>query len=418
MAHTLSKVMRDHLDAHVVVLVNFIAPNDAAVFQELSHRIRKVTILSSVAMEANRQWESDHGDLDVVVGRTWTITRTDKHPSGYQDTNYVHIPLDTIRQLKKLSPDIVVSMELGARTALALRYRKRLRRTGKQVPVIAAINASERTEASRGKLRTRWRKRLLKQLDWLTYNGPSCYRYLLSLGVSSDRMSPWDYAADPRKPYRGDLTHCRPSAIENGLHLLTVGQLSDRKGVLAAHTQLSEWCHKNPTQLVNWNLVGTGPLKEQLSELTKPENLVVKLHGHCEPDDIQKHYRDNDLMLFPTLGDEWGLVVDESLHSGLPVIGSIHAQSVEMTIQTDVNGWHYDPSQCEDPRNENQGRAGECKNSLMNALDRFISLTPTEIRTMRRAARDSVATRTPANSADQLVNGIKSVQSSCPNRTF
>ncbi len=107
--------------AHVVLLVNFVAPNMRGVFQEISRRVGRLTILSSVAVESNRQWNADWGELDVVVQRTWTITRHPKHPGGYRDVNYIHLPLDTIRRLKRLRPDVIVSLELGARTVLSLR---------------------------------------------------------------------------------------------------------------------------------------------------------------------------------------------------------------------------------------------------------------------------------------------------------
>ena len=36
-------------------------------------------------------------------------------------------------------------------------------------------------------------------------------------------------------------------------------------------------------------------------------------------------YRSADLVVFPTLADVWGLVINEALWSGIPVLGSVYA---------------------------------------------------------------------------------------------
>jgi glycosyltransferase involved in cell wall biosynthesis len=138
-------------------------------------------------------------------------------------------------------------------------------------------------------------------------------------------------------------------------------------------------------------LVGTGPLEAAMRSVPLPENLQTRFHGYCEPEMIRQHYQECDAMLFPTLGDEWGLVVDEALFSGLPVIGSCQAQSVSTLVRDGINGMVYDP---DDPQ------------SLGAAFDRFMALALADYRRMPQAARDSVAARTAQASADQFVHAV------------
>ena len=49
-------------------------------------------------------------------------------------------------------------------------------------------------------------------------------------------------------------------------------------------------------------------------------------------------------MVFPTLADTWGLVVNEAMAMGLPVLGSIKSQAVTELIEDGVNGWWFDPT--------------------------------------------------------------------------
>jgi glycosyltransferase involved in cell wall biosynthesis len=372
-------------EVKVVFLVNFVAPNLLEVFRELSLRFQTFAVVSSVPIEGNRQWKTETDGIDVRIQKTWTITRTARHPSGYAEPNYIHLPLDSLSQLRRLKPDVIVSLELGARTAFSALYRL----FHPSVTHVAAVLASERSEAGRGALRRFTRRTLLKRVDAATFNGPSCKRYLLSLGADDQRLAPWDYAADPRKAFRGPIE--KSSREQSRLHLLTVGQLSERKGVIQAITALNQYAQNHSDTKLTWTLVGDGPLREELELTRLAENLSIRFAGHCDPHQIQEHYRDQDAMLFPTLGDEWGLVVDESLASGLPVIGSCHSQAVQTIVHDGQNGFRFDPEET---------------GSLGRAMERFVSLDGETRYQMRLQARQSAEDRTPSKSASQMVDAI------------
>ncbi len=370
--------------SHVVVLVNFVAPNHLPVLQALAAHVDRLTVLSSVAVESNRAWTPDWADLDVTVQKTWTITRNVDHPGGYRDVNYLHIPLDTISQLRRLRPDAIVSLELGPRTMLAHAYQK----ANSSCALVAAVNASPRSEAGRGRLRGMIRRRLLPRLDAVTYNGPECREFLVSLGTPEERLHPWFYAADPRKHDVGDRVQ---SLDRDHLSLVTTGELSDRKGVFLALNQLADWAEANASRQLDWHLVGKGPQQSMIENFVTPDNLKVHLHGFCGPDEISEHYRSCDASLFPTLCDEWGLVVDESLFSGVPVIGSKHAQSVATLIRDGQNGFVYDP---------------EVEGTLADTLDKFVNLSDPQLSALPASSRLSVAERTVEKSAQQIASAV------------
>src|SRR3954454_21438322 len=104
---------------NVAFLTSFIPPYCLPVFQELGRRVRKLTILLSTPMEANRNWRPEWGDLDVRIQKTSTFHRPLHHPGPFQGSTYVHIPWDTGRQLKSLRPDVVISAEFGLRSFLS-----------------------------------------------------------------------------------------------------------------------------------------------------------------------------------------------------------------------------------------------------------------------------------------------------------
>lgn len=368
----------------IAFLVNFLSPNLLEVFREVSRNVERLTIMVSVPIEANRQWRPETGGLEVVCQRTKTVRRVVRHPGGYEEELFVHIPLDTFGQLRRLRPDVVVSHELGARSVTSAVFRATTRSTRH----VISVYASEHSEAGRGLVRRWLRRRLLKRADLLTYNGPSCFRYLKSLGASPHRMMPWNYAADPQKVYRGPIQEHSSSS----LRLLTIGQFVERKGVVPAARQLSDWARSNPNLEIHWTLAGTGPQQVEVDRAEKPSNLHLDFTGHCDQQQLQKLYRDHAVLLFPTLGDEWGLVVDEALASGLAVIGSVYSQAVETLISGGVNGWSFDP---------------HVSDSMGHALDRWRRLSASEELAMRNAARQSMAMRTHSESAEQFLAAVE-----------
>ncbi|MGN6545305.1 MAG: glycosyltransferase family 4 protein [Aureliella sp.] len=368
----------------VVFLVNFVSPNLVEVLRQVEQQVGSLQILASVPIEANRLWRPDHGDLPVIVQRTKTVRRIVEHPGGYSEELFVHLPLDTFGQLRRLRPDCIVSLEMGMRSLMSSLYRSLWRRSCRHV---LAVYGSERSEQGRGRVRRALRRRLLAAADVITYNGPSCRRYLLGLGASPEKMMPWNYAADPAKPYRGSISGYAGAS----LRLLTVGQLIPRKGILEAARALDAWARAHPERTIEWALAGTGPLSEELSRMALSPNLRIDLLGHREPAQLQELYRDYPVMFFPTLGDEWGLVVDEALASGQLVLGSIYSQAVETLIEPGRNGWQYDP---------------EVPETLRRALDQLAMLDREQADRMREQARRSVEERTHVQSAQQFVDAV------------
>jgi glycosyltransferase involved in cell wall biosynthesis len=78
--------------------------------------------------------------------------------------------------------------------------------------------------------------------------------------------------------------------------------------------------------------------------------LHVEFAGEVPYYDIGRWMTGADALFFPTMQDEWGLVVNEALVQGLPVLGSRAAESVVEFIRDDVNGYTFDPGSSHEMR--------------------------------------------------------------------
>ncbi|MCA9132184.1 MAG: glycosyltransferase family 4 protein, partial [Planctomycetales bacterium] len=311
---------RPSLDKRVVLVTGFIPPYMLPVYHEIHRRLKDFTILVSTPMEGNRHWPAEWGQLNVQLQRTWTHRSRWRHQAGFADRHETHIPWDTLWRLRQLRPEILVSEELGFRSLLCAAYQRFHRR----VPLVLACNLSEHTEQGRGRLRLALRRWLLARSRVVTVNGRSGCRYLRQLGVPAERIFPFPYVALPG--VFDTLPLHRPVSAQR---LVVCGELSERKGMRQLLPILEKWSLKHPQRTLTVIFLGSGPLLEELSQRATAPNLRLEFRGHCDYPKLRQELSAATFLVFPTLADEWGLVVNEALAAGLPVLGSRYSQAVE-----------------------------------------------------------------------------------------
>lgn len=321
------------LDAHVVILNNYIRVHHAVSYVELAKRVRKLTVLLSVPMEPDRDWDADWMGLDVQVQKNWMFTKNWKHSKGFQEKNFIHVPVDTVKQLKRLKPDIVFSYEMGFRTLLSGWFR----RWNKKVPLVMVGNMSHWVERERGFARRLLRGVVRRVVDVCSYNGPSCKHYLKSLGVPDEKLFSIPYCVDPKVVYTGDR---ESRANDAPRKLLYSGSIIPRKGVVEFATELKKWCQKNPERNVVLQLAGAGELVDTIVEFSTA-NLQVQALGDLDQAGLRDALCDADIGVNPSFADEWGLTTVEALASGMPVLGCAYVHSVEAVVEEGVNGWVF-----------------------------------------------------------------------------
>lgn len=372
------------IKSRVVVLMNFVAPYQRPVYEALSDRVSRLTVLVSTRMESNRSWTSDVGRLDVRVQRAISLRRRWRHPAGFSESVYLHIPWDALWQLHQLRPDVILSGELGARTLFSALYCLFAKRT----VLIVGLGVSDRTEQERGRLRHALRRWLLPRADCVFVNGASGARFAQRYGVHADRIYRVPYVAIPQFAEAG----VQPRARGPVRNLLYVGQLTDRKGLLPCVHALNRWAAAHATETVTLRIIGSGPGREALERLPLAGRLTIELLGDQNPLALPAFYAQADAFLFPTLADEWGLVVNEAMASGVPVIGSIHSQAVEELCHEGQTGWLFDP---------------ENESSMAAAIERALATSPDDLLTMRGKAREVALALTPEWAADRMVAAMR-----------
>jgi glycosyltransferase involved in cell wall biosynthesis len=83
-------------------------------------------------------------------------------------------------------------------------------------------------------------------------------------------------------------------------------------------------------------LIGDGPYKGPLENLQSKRNLRFKWIPSIHYDDVKNYYAASDFHILPSEGDIWGLVVNESLAMGKPVICTERIGASELV----KDGWN------------------------------------------------------------------------------
>lgn len=377
---------RGVMDTRVVFMTHYIPLYQVRVLQEIAASVREFHVLLSTPIEPNRDFQPDWSGLDVTVQKNIMMRQPWRHHAGFTDRLFVHFPTDTQQQLRRLQPDVVMSLELGARSFGAANYCRR----NPDTKLVLCTYMSQYTEQGRGWMRNRLRRRLTRQADAITYNGPSCFRYLRDeLLVPGPKLFPLPYAADDRTIERGPVERDESSLRGK---LLCIGQLSERKGVLPLAKQLVEYCSANPSRQIQLTFVGDGPKRGELESIACPANLDLRLLGNRPAAELAELMCESSVVIAPTLADEWLLVVNEAMHAGVPIVGSVYAQAVASLVRDGVNGWQYDPL---NPA------------TLFDAMEWYFSTDDAELAQMRVQTRRSVAERTPTWAAAGAIDAIE-----------
>jgi glycosyltransferase involved in cell wall biosynthesis len=111
-----------------------------------------------------------------------------------------------------------------------------------------------------------------------------------------------------------------------------VGRLIERKGV---HVLLDAFQELEQGEL--W-IAGDGPIRSELEKAGRG-NQRVRFLGHVEEQALHQLYSEADVLVVPSWYEPWGLVVNEALAHGIPVIATDQVGAADDLIEPAANGF-------------------------------------------------------------------------------
>lgn len=143
-------------------------------------------------------------------------------------------------------------------------------------------------------------------------------------------------------------------------------------------------------------LVGDGPEEAHLRRRCQAEGLRnVVFVGFTQKPGLPRYYALADVFVFPTLGDPYGLVVDEAMACSLPVISTSAAGEIGDRVEDGVNGYIVPP--------ENSA-------ALLERME-LLALDPHLRSRMGEASAQKIAGHTPERWADEFERAVDAILS-------
>ena len=244
------------------------------------------------------------------------------------------------KALQRAAPDAILC---GGYNYLAswqaMRWARRRR-----VPFILWVESTDRDIRSRNRVIEFLKRRFIKRCSAFVVPGKSSLQYVMNYGVLERDVFTAPNAVDTELfAQRAGAVRQQTEKHRQALHLplrffLFVGRMVREKGVfdlLEAYGKLTPELRT----LVSLVLVGEGIARD---EVTRRAMQIapgqVRCAGFVHRDQLASYYALAESFIFPSHSDPWGLVVNEAMACGLPVISSDAAGCVADLIEDNWNG--------------------------------------------------------------------------------
>ena len=220
------------------------------------------------------------------------------------------------------------------------------------IPMVV-MSESARQDEPRARWKEVIKKRIVDLYSAALVGGQRHVEYLAQLGMPRERIfTGYDVVDNEYFRQRVEEVRSQRSEVRQkyGLpenYFLASARFVEKKNLptliraYAAYRQKSEASGNPPWDVV---LLGDGPLREGLKSQLSTLNLHrhVRLPGFKQYDELPVYYALAKAFVHASTTEQWGLVVNEAIASGLPVIVSNRCGCVPELVQG--NGFTFEPT--------------------------------------------------------------------------
>jgi 1,2-diacylglycerol 3-alpha-glucosyltransferase len=278
----------------------------------------------------------DRRDLPVVTllpGVNWSASLQPR------------LAVEVWRKLSAANASLVLVPGYYTAPAIAAALWARLH--GRRSVMMAETTRQDHQRVWWKELSKKWLIRLL--FDSAIAGGKPHVRYLRELGIGEGSIRR-AYDVVDNEFYRSEAERARAASNRSQLGLpedyfLFVGRLSPEKNVAGLVASFAEYrAAGGRASLV---ICGDGPQKAELEARASQAGIAqyVRFAGLKAGRELPPYYAHARCFVLPSTREPWGLVVNEAMASGLPVIVSNRCGCAEDLVEDGANGYTFDPGQ-------------------------------------------------------------------------
>ncbi len=305
----------------VVLITNIPSPYRIPIFDRLASRFPGFTVIYCKRLEPDREWLVPELRHDAVFLDSATIALKGR---------FIHLGLNIAPKLLKLNPDIVITTQYYPACLIGFLYAEILGR--RHVCMYDGWAGFDR--------------HLSPMHHWLR---ALFYRFSDAfIGVSSHTRKLFE----SYRAISGNQYFWSPLCIDNSrfsggpevpkrYDIMLSGRIVEIKLPEFTAKVLSEVRKRRPGLKVL--IVGSGDKLPWLQQQLQNDGVPFDCPGFIQQSELPSYYRQARLLLMPTTGDCWGLVANEAMAAGIPVITTPDAGAKDDLVKHGKNGYVLEP---------------------------------------------------------------------------
>ncbi len=286
--------------------------------------------------------QDDHGwvrDAEKLGFRTITLSHIDLASGAYRATRKA-----LEESLERVSPDVIVASGYSEPNSRAAIWS--FREKHPEVPVVfwTETAAFDHRRTPWNEAAKRW---IISGFDGALAAGSPHSAYMRDLGMPASRIREIGGCVDNRyfagmsDSLRGDPAAPRPVREP---YFVYVGRFVPQKNLAFLIRAYHLYRVLEPVDPCGLVLVGSGPLEKELRELVANLRLDgVHFAGNRQIEELPSYYAHAKAFVLPSTVEPWGLVVNEAMASGLPILASTQCGCAADLIEEGRNGFLFDP---------------------------------------------------------------------------
>jgi 1,2-diacylglycerol 3-alpha-glucosyltransferase len=374
----------------LVIVTEIIAPYRIPVFNALAQRpeLELHVIFLSENDPSLRQWRvyKDEIKFQYHVLPSW------RQRFGRYN---ILINRGVLSALNQIRPDVVLCGGYNYLASWEVAYWAKARR----VPLLLWSESTPLDKRQGHRLVEFLKTRFLRLCRAFVVPGKSSLEYLKDLGIPDHRIFTAPNAVDTRlfslsaEEARRNQLQVRSRRSLPLRYFLYVGRLVKAKGVFELVEAYAQMDPEIRAQ-VSLVFVGDGADRSELMErASRIAPGAIQFPGFVHREGLPEFYALAEALIFPTHSDPWGLVVNEAMACGLPIIVTNVAGCVADLVQDGWNGFVVPP---QDPPRLSARMVSLAQDSALRAQ-------------MASRSRERIEAYSPAAWADGLVKAVESV---------
>lgn len=320
----------------VMVVTNIPNPYRIPLFNELHDQFNqrgiKLLIVFAASGYKRRKFELDSSEMKF----DFRILKSIKFNFGNNEkTIFTYSGLNKV--LSGFNPDkvIVTGFSLGTIKI----WWKSLFSSVKYIIWSGAIESGYRPDSF---IRKFQRKMLVKRASAFVSYGSKAKEYLIKIGARPDRIFIGINTVDTEF-FRNETNKAREQLKPAGpIRLIYFGYLVPRKNVGRLIDIIEEIALTRNDFVLD--ILGDGDERKMLEDRVSQNGIndVVKFHGFVQKNDLPKFLAQSSCFLFQTDFDVWGLVINEAMAAGVPVLSTVNAGATFDLIEDGKTGFIVD----------------------------------------------------------------------------